>query len=105
MAVAIDSGEVMDGADDGVGGDYSDVLRALDDVVEGEAEVAGALVVKVDGSRVPIDGVRVNLIGLGDISDAMPVNELFFDVFAVRVPADQAEAFVVSDWNAHAFLH
>ena len=88
MAVAIDSGEVMDGPDDGVGGDYADVLRALDDVVEGEAEVAGAFVVKVDGSRMPIDGVRLNLIGLGDIADAMPVNEFFLDVFAVRIPAD-----------------
>jgi hypothetical protein len=74
-------------------------------VAEGEAEVAGALAVKVDGSRVPIDGVRTNLIDLGDIADAMPVNELFFDVFAVRISADQAEAFVVSDWDANPLLH
>ena len=105
MAVAIDAGEVMNGADDGVGGDYADVLRALDDVPEGEAEVVGALVVKVDGLRVAIDGVPVNLIGLGDIADAMPVNELFFDGFAVWIPTDQAEAFVVSDWDVNAFLH
>jgi hypothetical protein len=95
----------MDGSDDGVGGDYADVLRALDDVFEGEAEVAVTLIVKIDGPRVPIDGARVNLIGLGDIADTMPVNELFFDGFAERIPADQAEAFMVADWHANAFLH
>jgi hypothetical protein len=65
----------------------------------------GALVVKVDGPRVSIDGVRMNLIDLGDIADAVPVNEFFFDVFAVRIPADQAEAFVVAYWDANALLH
>lgn len=104
MAVAIDAGEVVDGADDGVSS-YTYVLRALDDVPEGEAEVAVALVVKVDGPRVPIEGMRRNLIGFGDIADTMPVNELFFDGFAERIPADQAETFVVSDWDANAFLY
>jgi hypothetical protein len=32
LAVAIDAGEVVNGSDDGVGGNYADVLRALDDV-------------------------------------------------------------------------
>ncbi len=104
LAVAIDSGEMVDGTDDGVSS-YTDVLRALDDVAEGEAEVAVALVVEVDRPRVPIEGVRRNLIGFGDIANTMPVNELFFDGFAERTPADQAEAFVVSDWDANAFLH
>ena len=104
MAVAIDSGEGVDGPDDGVGGD-ANVLRALDDVPEGKAEVAVALVVKVDSPRVPIDGVRRNLIAIGDTADTVPVNELFLDGFAKRVSADEAEAFVVAGWDENAFLH
>ena len=105
MAVAIDSGKGVDGSDHGIGGDYADVLRALDDVPEGEAEVAVALVVKVDGPRVSIDGVRRNLIAIGDTADTMPVNEILLDGFAERVSANLAEAFVVTGWDENAFLH
>lgn len=104
LAVAIDAGEVVDGSDDGVG-IRANGLRALDDVSEGEAEVAVALVVEVDCFRVPVDGAWFNAIVLGDVLDAVPVNELFLDGFAEWIPADQAEALVVIDWDAHTFLH
>ena len=104
LAVAIDTGEVVDGSDDGVG-IRANGLGAMDDVSEGEAEVAVALVVEIDCFRMPVDGAWFNAVVLGDVLDAVPVNELLFDGFAERIPTDQAEALVVSDWDHGAFLH
>jgi hypothetical protein len=104
VAVAIDSGEVVDGSDDGVGGD-ADALGAVDDVSEGEAEVAVAFVVEVDGCCVPVDGAGLEPIVRGDLLDVMPVNEFFLDILSERAPADGAEAFVVANWSENTFLH
>ena len=104
VASAIDAGEVVDGADYGVGS-YTYVLGAVDDVPESEAEIAVALIVEVDGLRVAINGARLDPIVVGDIVDVMPVSEFFLDGLSQRVSADQAEAFVVIDWDHSAFLH
>lgn len=88
-AVGIDVGEDFDGADDGIGGDV-DATGVLDDVAEGVADVAVASFEQAGGMRVPVEGAAVESVVLGDLADAVPVDEGFVDFVLEFAAADAA---------------
>jgi len=80
----------LDGADYGVGGDVGDG-GALDDVVEGGAEVPGAGFVEPHGASVAVeDGAVAECEFFDDGAGMAPVDEFFIDFVAARVIADGA---------------
>jgi hypothetical protein len=94
FAIVFQAGAGADGADDAVGGGL-DPFGALDDVFEGEAHVAAALLEKAKGVGVAANGVVAGKVQFSiRIGEASPVVEGFFDGLTFRVGADGAEAFV-----------
>jgi len=91
-AVFVDEGEDADGVEDVPGGEALGV-GILDDVSEGELEVAIAQSEKIEGVGVVVDGgfgleIPAALDGVG----AAPLQEGFFDIFAERMVADGKSA-------------
>lgn len=96
LAVIVDAGVGVDSADDGVGGGC-DVHGALDDVAEGEAEIAVAQREEASGVRVAVEGTGGDVVVAGDVAGRVPVDEVFLDGLALVVAADGAVAGVMRE--------
>jgi hypothetical protein len=89
-----EAGVGADGFDVGRGGEL-DVVAALENIFESEEIIAAALLVEAGGMGVAIEDAAVLEFELfGDPPGTAPVNELFFDLLAIGVTADDAFATV-----------
>jgi hypothetical protein len=88
----VDAGVGADGADDGVSGDL-DLVDALEQAFEDEAEVPAAAGEEPDGVGMTVNGRAIGEVVVeGDIGGAVPMDEVFLDGVAVGVAADAADA-------------
>jgi hypothetical protein len=94
LAGIVDASVGVDGADDGVGSGR-DVHGALDDVAEGEAELAVAQREETGGVSVAVEGASGDFVIAGDVAGRVPVDEVFFDGLALGMAADSAVAGVM----------
>ena len=92
LSMGVDVCVGLDGADDGVGGDFGDG-GALDDVFEGGADVPGAGQVELHGTSVTVEGGAVAEAELfDDGAGVAPIDEGLVDFLALGVVTDLAEA-------------
>ena len=94
MAFAIDAGVGVYGFDDGVGSHDRDTVNSIDHVAEGEAQVAVASGEEIQSMCVAIDGAFGDIVVVGDVSWAMPVDEFLLEGCAKLVLTDAAARFV-----------
>jgi hypothetical protein len=89
-AIVPEAGIGADGAEDGVGGDWGG-LSLLDEDIEDGTDVLVAAGFEAEGVRVAVDGrtARQGVV-FDDFVGAMPVEEIVFDLGALRVMADMA---------------
>jgi len=86
----MEAGIGADGAEDGVGGDWGG-LSLLDEDIEDGADVLVAAGPESEGVRVAVDDRPVRqVVVLDDFVGAMPVEEIVFDLRALRVMTDMA---------------
>ena len=87
-AVFVEVGEGADGVKDILGVEVT-FVGVLDDVTEGELQVAIAQSEKIEGVGVVVDGGLARYFpALHDRLGAAPLQECFFDKFALRMVAD-----------------
>jgi hypothetical protein len=97
LAVVGDAQVGANGGDDGVAVDRG-IFGALDDALEGGADVVSAKLDEADGASVAEDrGSVVDLIVDGDLDGAAPVEEVVFDGLAGGVAADLAHALMARE--------
>lgn len=94
LALVIDAGEVVDGADDGVGGGC-DVVHAFNEATECEAQSAVAPSVEPNGADVTIERGTAEIVVADYIVRRAPFYEIGFDFLAIAMRADFAVAFVM----------
>lgn len=88
-------GVSADDGDDALGAG-SDGGSVFEDEVEDGPEVAGAFCVESRGARMTVNGGPVEAVEfVGDVSRTVPIDEEFFDGFAMRMAADLAFAGVM----------
>ena len=91
-AVFIDVGQEADGVEDVAGGEAL-VISTLDDIAEGEVEIASAQSEKIEGVGVVVNGgAGLEFPAAFDGVGTAPLQEGFFDIFAVGMVADGAFA-------------
>ena len=91
-AVAVDAGVSAHGAKDGVGGEFY-VVDCFDEGVEGGVQIFAAFQENAGRAGVPVDGAVVgDVVVLGELPGGAPVEEFFFDGFALGMVADDAFA-------------
>ncbi len=95
FALIVDTGEGVDGTDDGIGGGL-DGIHAFDQATQGKTQIAVAAGEKADGARMAIDRCAADVEFAGDVARMRPFDEIGFDVGAVRVGADFAVALVMA---------
>src|ERR1700721_1031437 len=102
-AIVPEAGIGADGAEDGVGGDGGG-LRLLDEDIEDGADVLVAAGFESEGVRMAVDDRPMRqLVVLDDFVGAMPIEEVVFDLGALRVVTDMAltgVALEVCSWRA-----
>ena len=85
----VDVREDFDGADNGVGGDL-DPVGFVNNVAEGAPDVAVSPGEEARCVRVAVKRAAVEFIVVGDLADALPVDEAFVDFLLKLVAADAA---------------
>ena len=86
----MEAGIGADGAEDGVGGDGGG-LNLLDKDIEDGADVLVAAGFEAEGVRVAVDDRPVRqVVVFDDVVGAMPIEEIVFDLGALRVVTDMA---------------
>jgi hypothetical protein len=89
-AIIPETGIGADGAEDGVGGDGGG-LNLLDKDIEDGADVLVAAGFEAEGVRVAVDDRPVRqVVVFDDVVGAMPIEEIVFDLGALRVVTDMA---------------
>jgi hypothetical protein len=100
FALVVYAGVGVDGFYQALGGGH-DVFGSLNDEFESGAKMEVTLLEKVEGAGVTVNcswsavGLEVGV----DVSDPAPLEEGFFDFFAVRMVADGAASLVVREVN------
>ena len=94
LAAVIDAGEGVDGADNVSRVDAGAALGFLDDVAQGEANIASAHGEEIQGVGVAVDGALLEVVDPADLEGTVPVEEFLFDAFAIGMAADDAAGFV-----------
>ena len=94
LAAVIDAGEGVDGADNVSRVDAGAALGFLDDVAQGEANIASAHGEEIQGMGVTVDGALLEVVDPADLEGTVPVEEFLFDAFAIGMAADDAAGFV-----------
>jgi hypothetical protein len=94
LALVVDAGESVNGADNVSGGYVEATLGFVDDVTQREAKIAVADGKEIQGVGVAVDRALLDAIDIPDFVGTMPMDEFLFDVFAVRMAADGAAGFV-----------
>ena len=89
-AIVLEAGIGADGAEDGVGGNRGG-LSLLEEDVEDGADVLVAAGAESEGVRVAVDDRPVRqVVVFDDFVGAVPIEEIVFDLGALRVMADMA---------------
>ena len=92
FSFGVNVGVGLNRADDGIGGDFGDA-GALDDGFECGAEVPGAGLVEIEGAGVAKEvGAVSEAVFFDDGGGMAPVNEIVFDLVALRMVANGAFA-------------
>ena len=94
MAFAIDARVGVYGFDDGVGSHDRHTVDSIDHVAKSEAQVAVASGEEIQGVGVAVDGALGDIVVIGDVSWAMPMDEFFLEGCAKLVLTDAAARFV-----------
>ena len=86
--MAVDAGVSAHGAKDGVGGEFY-VVDCFDEGVEGGVQIFAAFQENAGRAGAPVDGAVVgDVVVLGELPGGAPVEEFFFDGFALGMVAD-----------------
>ncbi|HKW89415.1 MAG TPA: hypothetical protein VJN21_11740 [Candidatus Acidoferrales bacterium] len=99
------AGVGADGFDIGRGGEF-DFVAALEEIFESEKIIFAAAGVEANSLRMAVKiAVVFEVEVVGDVARAAPVNELFLDFFAIRVPPDeQGSAKIVRKIDTYSLI-
>lgn len=97
MAIVVDAGESVHGANDGVRRGSGDMFGAFENVVENAANFAVADADEVESAGMAIESANVNVKIVGGGARTAPVNEFLLDEIALGMLTDRAVRFVLVD--------